>query len=292
MNCLTEKYTKLQEYLRSLGSVAVAFSGGVDSSFLLRVAHDVLGERAIAVTASSCSFPQRELKQAQDFCRQYGIRHVICQSEELDIDGFRQNPENRCYLCKHELFEKIWAIAGEEGLAAVAEGSNLDDNGDYRPGLLAVQELGVKSPLREAGLCKAEIRELSKLLGLPTWNKQSFACLSSRFVYGETISEEKLAMVDRAEQLLLDLGFHQVRVRIHGAIARIEILPEEFEKLLAGDVRREVYRQFKAYGFTYVTLDLLGYRTGSMNETLEQAQSRINRGSAQCIREPVPDRQR
>ena len=270
MDCLTEKYTQLQEYLRSLGSVAVAFSGGVDSSFLLRVAHDVLGDQVIAVTAASCSFPKRDLKEAEEFCRQNGIRHIVCQSEELDIEGFRQNPKNRCYLCKHELFEKIWAIAKEQGLAAVAEGSNMDDNGDYRPGLAAVQELGVKSPLREVGLSKSEIRELSKKLGLPTWNKQSFACLSSRFVYGETISEERLAMVDQAEQLLLDLGFHQVRVRIHGTIARIEIMPEEFEKLLAEDVRKNIYLQLKSFGFTYVTLDLLGYRTGSMNETLDQ----------------------
>ena len=269
MDDVMKKYRKLQEYLRSLGSVAVAFSSGVDSTFLLRVAHDVLGDHVIAVTAASCSFPKRELKEAEDFCRQNGIRHIVCQSEELDIEGLRQNPKNRCYLCKHELFEKIWAIAKEHGLAAVVEGSNMDDNGDYRPGLAAVQELGVKSPLREAELNKAEIRELSKKLGLPTWKKQSFACLSSRFVYGETISEEKLAMVDKAEQLLLDLGFHQVRVRIHGMMARIEILPEEFEKLLADDVRKNVYLQLKSFGFTYVTLDLLGYRTGSMNETLK-----------------------
>lgn len=265
---ITEKYTYLQDYLKSLGSIAVAFSGGVDSTFLLRVAHDVLGDNVLAVTAASCSFPERELREAKKFCEENGIRHVVCQSEELDIEGFRQNPVNRCYLCKHELFEKIGEIAAENHLAAVAEGSNMDDNGDYRPGLQAVKELGVKSPLRQAGLNKDEIRQLSRILGLPTWNKQSFACLSSRFVYGETISEEKLSMVDRAEQLLLDLDFHQVRVRIHDKLARIEILPEEFSRLLDDSVRNTIYDTLKSLGFTYVTLDLAGYRTGSMNEVL------------------------
>ena len=265
-----EKYEHLRDYLRQQGSLAVAFSSGVDSTFLLRVAHDVLGDRAVAVTASSCSFPERELNEARAFCEANGIRHIVVRSEELEIEGFRHNPKNRCYLCKRELFEKIWDIARQEGLNAVAEGSNTDDNGDYRPGLTAVKELGVLSPLREADLSKAEIRELSRSLGLPTWSKQSFACLSSRFVYGETINEERLSMVDKAEQLLLDEGFHQVRVRIHGQIARIEIEPEEFEKLLA--IRERVYEALKAYGFAYVTLDLAGYRTGSMNEVLRDAQ--------------------
>ena len=265
---ITEKYTYLQDYLKSLGSIAIAFSGGVESMFLLRVAHDVLGDNVLAVTAASCSFPERELREAKKFCEENGIRHVVCQSEELDIEGFRQNPVNRCYLCKHELFEKIGEIAAENHLAAVAEGSNMDDNGDYRPGLQAVKELGVKSPLRQAGLNKDEIRQLSRMLGLPTWNKQSFACLSSRFVYGETISEEKLSMVDRAEQLLLDLDFHQVRVRIHDKLARIEILPEEFSRILDDSVRNTIYDTLKSLGFTYVTLDLAGYRTGSMNEVL------------------------
>ena len=274
MDLLHEKYEILQNYLKELGSVAVAFSSGVDSTFLLRVALDTLGsENVIAVTASSCSFPKRELNEAKDFCKKNQIRHIVCQSEELDIEGFRKNPKNRCYLCKHELFEKILAIAGEYHIRAVVEGSNMDDNGDYRPGLVAVSELGIKSPLRHAKLYKEEIRELSKELGLPTWNKQSFACLSSRFVYGETISEKKLDMVDKAEQLLLDLGFHQVRVRIHGnengLIARIEIMPEEFSRLISEEIRTQIYAYLKKLGFSYITLDLQGYRTGSMNETID-----------------------
>ncbi len=265
-----KKYDELKKMLTDFGSTAVSFSGGVDSTFLLFAAKEALGDKVIAVTSKSYLFPQRELNEAKEFCIKNKIRHFIFESEELKIEGFSQNPKNRCYLCKHELFEKIIKIAEDEGIDTILEGSNLDDNGDYRPGLQAVAKLGIKSPLRSIGFTKEDIRALSKYLGIPTWEKPSFACLASRFVYGETITKEKLGMVDKAEQLLLDLGFDQMRVRIHGNMARIEIMPEEFDKMMKDDVRNQIISSFKEFGFTYITMDLIGYRTGSMNEVLNK----------------------
>lgn len=263
-----KKLCDLKEYLKKLQSVAVAYSSGVDSTFLLKVAKDVLKDQVIAVTAKSCSFPKRELDEALLFCEEEGIKHVICETDELSIEGFAKNPPDRCYICKKAIFNNFINAAKAHGITNVVEGSNLDDEGDYRPGLKAISELNIISPLRECNLTKADIRALSKHLGLSTWEKPSYACLSSRFVYGETITAEKLAMVEKAEQLLMDMNFHQIRVRMHGMAARIEIDSSEFSRIVDDKIRTKIYKEFKNIGFTYVSLDLLGYRTGSMNETL------------------------
>ena len=264
---LQEKYDRLREDLKGMGSVAVAFSGGVDSTLLLWTAHDVLGGQAAAVTIRSESVPGSELREAEDFCEKKGIRRFVLDVEQLKIEGFSSNPPDRCYICKKSIFTTILDIAAKEGFACVAEGSNTDDGGDYRPGSKAVAELGIRSPLRDAGLSKAEIRLLSRRLGLPTWNRPSGACLSTRFVYGETITKEKLLMVERAEQFLRDEGFGQLRVRMHGeSLARIEVPSGDLPRLI--ERRDRIVREFREIGFAWISADLAGYRTGSMNETL------------------------
>lgn len=263
-----EKLDQLKEDIKNMGSLAISFSGGVDSTFLLKVAADVLGDRVVAVTARSSTYPEREFREAEAFAKNLGVKHVVIVSEELDIEGFSENPVNRCYFCKHELFEKVKDVAKQQGVSYVADGSNMDDLGDYRPGMQAVEELAVVSPLKRAGMDKADIRLLSQEMGLPTWNKQSFACLASRFPYGHKITREKLDMVDQAEQFLLDMGFRQVRVRHHGDLARIEVAAEERSRFIEDELMDRIYAEFKKIGFTYVALDMKGYRTGSMNETI------------------------
>jgi uncharacterized protein len=267
---LDQKFEKLKEILKDVGSAAVAYSGGVDSTFLLRVAHDVLGDKVIAVTAKSSTYPEREYNEAKEYIAQFGAKHITIVSEELEIEGFSKNPVNRCYFCKTELFSKVRDEANKNGLKHVLDGSNFDDIGDYRPGMKAAREQGVISPLKQAELTKKDIRELSKRLGIPTWNKPSFACLSSRFPYGNEITVEKLSMVDKAEQFLMDMGFRQLRVRHHGEIARIEVAPEDRNKFFDLELMDKVGQEFKNFGFKYVTLDIIGYRTGSMNEVLSE----------------------
>ncbi len=267
---LLNKYEELKNYIKHLGSVAVAFSSGVDSTFLLFVSKEALNDKIIALTASSCLFPKRELTEAKRFCQSHKIKHIVIKTNEFEINGFSENPTNRCYLCKKQLFDKFKHIAAENKINQVIEGSNLDDEGDYRPGLIAIKELNIKSPLRELKFTKAEIRTLSKHFNLPTWDKPSFACLASRFPYGEKINEDKIKMVDKAEQILLDSGFEQFRVRVHNSsLARIELLPKDFQKFMEENIRQKVYEEFKKIGFSYVSLDIFGYRTGSMNEILK-----------------------
>jgi len=266
---IQEKLKKLKEIFQSMGKVLVAFSGGADSTLLLRLAKDVLGnENVLAVTALSPLYPERELRGAEKIVQGMGLRHLLIESNELEIEGFSKNPPERCYFCKKELFGELRKIAQRESIPFIVEGSTLDDERDYRPGKKAVEEMEIRSPLKEARFFKQEVREVSKILGLPTWDKPSFACLASRFPYEEEITPEGLRMVREAEDFLFGLGFKQVRVRHYKDLARIEIFKEEIGRFMDDPLREAVVHRLKTIGYRYVTIDLQGFRTGSMNEVL------------------------
>ncbi len=265
---IDSKEDRLRELLRSFGSAIVAFSGGVDSSYLAYVANEELGERALAATGDSASYPSFQRELADKLTEQFGLHHEIILTEEFEDQNYTSNPPNRCYFCKSELYRKLDRLARERGFAVICDGTNADDVVDFRPGREAALEMGVRSPLLDCGLTKSEIRELSHRAGLPNWNEPASACLSSRVPYGRVVTIEKLSMVDRAEVALKQLGFRQVRVRHHGDIARIEVAEEEMPRALEPAIARQMSGALKAFGFKYVALDLEGYRTGSLNEVL------------------------
>ena len=268
MTNIEKKLERLKTLVNDLGSVVIAYSGGVDSSLLAKTCCDVLGEKAVAVTAVSETYPKFELEDAKKIAKEIGITHRIIETKELAIKGFAKNPINRCYFCKTELFSKLKDVAKEINFKNIADGSNLDDVGDFRPGLIAAKELGSRSPLREAGLTKKDVRAVSKLLGLSTWNKHAFACISSRIPYGQDITVDKLEMIIKSESFLRNLGFSNLRVRHHKTIARIEVPSDEIQKLTDKSVRLKIVKELKKIGFTYITIDIEGLRSGSMNEVL------------------------
>lgn len=267
MTTTDEKERRLREILAGMGGCLVAFSGGVDSAYLAVVAHHTLGKRSLAVTAESPSYPAYQKDMALDVVARFGLRHEFIRSEEMSDPRYARNPVNRCYYCKHELYQKLGALAEVRGFGYVLDGNNLDDTGDYRPGRQAGAERSVRSPLIEAGLGKEEVRALSRSLGLPTWDLPASACLSSRIPYGSPVTEEKLQMIENGESVLRSLGFRQSRVRHHGEIARIEIPRDELSRALEPETCDRLVEKFRELGFRYVTLDLEGYRSGRLNES-------------------------
>jgi uncharacterized protein len=265
---LTQKLTRLKEILRPMPSVMVAFSGGVDSSFLLQVACEVAGQRVLALTTTSPTMPAEDFRSATEIAQRIGARHLVVHSNELEIPGYAQNPINRCYLCKSNLFEVCEAKAAELGITQIVDGLNLDDLHDYRPGMKAATERRVRHPLVEAEMTKDDIRQLSRAMGLPTWDRPASPCLSSRFPYGTRITPEGLRQVERGEQLLRELGFAVVRVRYHGEVARLEVGRDQMARLLEPALSQQITREFRQLGFRFVTLDLNGFRSGSLNEGL------------------------